>query len=50
MFKDLKATNEQQDDGTGILHQVTQCPIDQVYFIYKVPMQDPERKYWLQSR
>ena len=30
----LKVTNEQQDDGAGILHQVAQFPIDQVYFIY----------------
>ena len=26
----LKATNERQDDGAGILHQVAQFPIDQV--------------------
>ena len=30
----LKTTNERQDDGAGILHQVAQFPIDQVYFIY----------------
>ena len=30
--KGLKATNEQQDDGAGILHQVAQFPIDQVFF------------------
>ena len=30
-LKGLKATNEWQDDGTGILHQVAQFPIDQVY-------------------
>ena len=29
----LKATNERHDDMAGILHQVTQFPIDQVYFI-----------------
>ena len=34
----LKATNERQDDGAGILHQVAQFPIDQVYLIYKAPM------------
>ena len=34
----LKATNEWQDDGEGILHQVAQFPIDQVYLIYKAPM------------
>ena len=42
----LKATNELQDDGAGILHQVAQFPIGQVYFIYtrrpcpSPPMQD----------
>ena len=36
--KGLKATNERQDDGVGILHQVAQFPINQVYLIYKVPM------------
>ena len=52
----LKATNEQQDDGAGILHQVAQFPIDQVYFIYtrrpcpSPPTQDPETRYWLLSR
>ena len=46
----LKATNERQDDGAGILHQVAQFPIDQVYFIYtrrpcpSPPTQDPERQ------
>ena len=30
----LKATNERQDDGAGILHQVAQFPINQAYFIY----------------
>ena len=34
LFKGLKATNAQLDNGTGILHQVAQFPIDQVYFIY----------------
>ena len=29
-LKGLKVTNEWQDDGTGILHQVAQFPIDQV--------------------
>ena len=32
----LKATNEWQDDGAGILHQVAQFHIDQVYFIYGI--------------
>ena len=27
----LKAINEQQDDGTGVMHQVAQHPIDPVY-------------------
>ena len=46
----LKATNEQQDNGAGILNQVAQFPIDQVYFIYarrpclSLPMQDQERQ------
>ena len=34
----LKATNERQDYGAGILRQVAQLPIDQVYLIYKAPM------------
>ena len=48
--KGLKATNERQDDGAGILHQVAQFPIDQVYFVYtrvpcpSLPTQDPERQ------
>ena len=47
-YKGLKATNERQDDGVGILHQVAQFPLDQVYFIYKASCpspttQDPER-------
>ena len=29
-IKGLNATNEWQDDGTGVLHQVAQFPIDQV--------------------
>ena len=48
-FNGLKATNEQQDDGAGILYQVVQFPTDEVQhtyniLIYKVPMQDPERQ------
>ena len=48
----LKATNEQQDDGASILHQVLQFPIDQVYLIYKAPMplsihaRPRETRYW----
>ena len=38
MFKGLKVTNERQDDGAGIFHQVAKFPIDQVYLIYKAPM------------
>ena len=34
----LKATNERQDYGAGILHQEAQFPIDQVYLIYKAPI------------
>ena len=30
-IKGLKVTNERQDDGTGVLHQVAQLPTDQVY-------------------
>ena len=45
----LKVTNEQQDDGAGILHQVAQFPVDQVYLYTRCPcpsppMQDPERQ------
>ena len=29
--QELKATNERQDGWTGILHQVSQFPIDQVF-------------------
>ena len=49
----LKATNERQDYGGGILHQVAQFPIDQVYLIYKAPMplsthaRPRETRYWL---
>ena len=32
-FKGLKAINERQGDGVGILHQAAQFPIDQVYLI-----------------
>ena len=44
-----KATNEQQDDGAGILHLAAQFPIDQVYLYTRhpspsLPIQDPERK------
>ena len=47
--------NEQQDDGTGILHQVAQHPIDQVYLNTRRPCpsvhtQNLERQgTWLQS-
>ena len=30
----LKATNERQDNGADILHQVAHFPIDQVHFMY----------------
>ena len=30
----FQATNEREDDGAGILHQVAQFSINQVYFIY----------------
>ena len=48
LFKGSMATNEQQDDGTGGLHQVAQHPIDQVYLYTgcpcpSLPTQDPER-------
>ena len=36
-FKGLIATNEWQDNGSGILHQVTQFPIDQVYLYTRHP-------------
>ena len=46
---ELKAINERQDDGAGILHQVAQFPIDPQYSIYTrhpcppPPTQDLER-------
>ena len=40
----LKATNERQDDGAGILHQVAQFPKDHVYFIYIQGAHAPLRK------
>ena len=45
----LKANNERQDDGTVILHQVAQHPIDQVYLYTRhpcpfPPTQDLERQ------
>ena len=52
----LKATNERQDYGAGILHQEAQFPIDQVYLIYKAPMplsahaRPRETRYWLQMQ
>ena len=41
----LMATNKRQDNGTGVLHQVAQQPIDQVYRYIRhpcpsLPMQD----------
>ena len=30
LFKGLKISHEWQDDGTGVVHQVAQFPIDQV--------------------
>ena len=54
-FQGLKATNEQQDNGTGILHQVAQHPKDQVYLYKRRPSpspltQHPERRHWLQGK
>ena len=56
-FKGLKATKEWQDDGAGILHQVAQFLIDQVYFLHiqgAMPLSTHtiprETRYWLQSR
>ena len=37
MFKGLKATNGQQDDVAGILHQVAQFPMDLVYLYTRCP-------------
>ena len=54
--KAIKATNERQDYGAGILHQEAQFPIDQVYLIYKAPMplsahaRPRETRYWLQMQ
>ena len=43
----LKANNEQQDDGAGILPQEAQFPIDQVYFIYtRCPCPSPPTQDW----
>ena len=52
LVKSLKATNEQQNDGAGILHQWAQIPIDQVYLYTRcpcpsLPTQDPERQGFL---
>ena len=49
VFNGLKATSERQDDGAGILHQVAQFPIDQVYLYTRHPCpspstQDPEKQ------
>ena len=46
-LKGSKATNERQGDGTGVLLQVAQFPIDQVYLYTRrpcpsPPTQDPE--------
>ena len=52
----VKGTNERQDYGAGILYQVAQFPIDQVYLIYKAPMplsthaRPRETRYWLQMQ
>ena len=48
-FKGLMATNELQDDGAGILHQVAQFQVYFIYILYKrpcpyLPTQDPERR------
>ena len=40
-IKDLKATNEWQDDGAGILHEMAQFPIDQVYLYTRLPCPSP---------
>ena len=45
-FKGLKATNEREDDGTGILHQVAQHPMDQVYGYTRRPCPSRPRKTW----
>ena len=36
-LKELKATNDRQDDGAGLLHQMAQFPIDQVYLYTRHP-------------
>ena len=40
-FKDLKATNGWQDNGTGVLYQVAQHPIDQVCWYTRCPWPSP---------
>ena len=37
LFKGIKATNERQGNGTGILHQVAQYPIDLVHLSTRHP-------------
>ena len=37
----LKATNEQQDDGAGIFHQVARFPVDLVYLYTRHPWPSP---------
>ena len=51
-FEGLKATNEWQDTGTGVLHQVAQHPIDQLQYMdiqgaHAIPR---GIRYWLHSR
>ena len=41
VFKGVKATNEQQDNGTGVLHQVAQLPVDQVFLYTAHPCPSP---------
>ena len=44
LFKGLQATNEWQDDGTGVLHQVVQHPIDQVYLYMRHSCPSPPKQ------
>ena len=42
MVTGLRATNERQDDGTGVLHQVAQFPIDKVLAAEQVDLCVPQ--------
>ena len=49
-FKGLKVTTEWQDNGTGVLHQVAQHPIDRYIDIQGAHEKPRGTWYWLQNR